>query len=176
MPNLPPFSIMDNAFRSRDESFDGLFFAAVTTTGIFCRPSCPARKPLPGNTVFYATAAEALFAGYRPCQRCKPLASSDDPDWALDLLERVEASPKSRIRDSDLRAEGLDPATVRRRFQARYGLSFQGYQRAKRLAAAFEAIKAGGSLDDAVFDHGYESHSGFRDAFARLFGEAPGRV
>ena len=176
MPELPPFSIMDTAFRGRDESFDGLFFAAVTTTGIFCRPSCPARKPLPGNTVYYATAAEALCAGYRPCQRCKPLASSVDPDWALDLLERVEASPERRIRDSDLRAEGLDPATVRRRFQARYGLSFQAYQRARRLAAAFEAIKAGGSLDDAVFDHGYESHSGFRDAFARLFGEAPGRA
>ena len=176
MPELPPFSIMDTAFRGRDESFDGLFFAAVTTTGIFCRPSCPARKPLPGNTVYYATAAEALLAGYRPCQRCKPLASSADPDWALDLLERVEARPERRIRDSDLRAEGLDPATVRRRFQTRYGLSFQAYQRARRLAAAFEAIKAGGSLDDAVFDHGYESHSGFRDAFARLFGKAPGQA
>ena len=176
MPELPPFSIMDTAFRGRDESFDGLFFAAVTTTGVFCRPSCPARKPLPGNTVFYATAAEALFAGYRPCQRCRPLASTTDPDWAQDLVERVEASPASRIRDADLRAEGLDPATVRRRFQSRFGLSFQAYQRARRLAAAFEAIKAGGSLDDAVFDHGYESHSGFREAFARLFGEAPGRA
>ena len=72
--------------------------------------------------------------------------------------------------------EGLDPATVRRRFQTRFGLSFKAYQRARRLAAAFEAIKAGGSLDDAVFDHGYESHSGFREAFARLFGDAPGRA
>ena len=72
MPELPPFSVMNAAFRERDDTFDGLFFAAVTTTGIFCRPSCPARKPLVGNTVFYATAAEALFAGYRPCQRCRP--------------------------------------------------------------------------------------------------------
>ncbi len=176
MPELPPVTVMDAAFRGRDESFDGLFFAAVTTTGIFCRPSCPARKPLPENTIFYATAAEALFAGYRPCQRCKPLASSSDPQWTLDLVERVEAAPERRIRDADLVTEGLDPATVRRRFQARYGLSFQAYQRARRLAAAFEAIKAGGSLDDAVFDHGYESHSGFRDAFSRLFGDAPGRV
>lgn len=167
---------MDVAFRERDASFDWLFFAAVTTTGIFCRPSCPARKPLPGNVVFYATAAEALFAGYRPCQRCKPLASAADPEWVADLVARVEAEPERRIRDADLRAEGLDPASARRRFQARYGLSFQAYQRARRLAAAFEAIKSGGSLDDAVFDHGYESHSGFREAFARLFGAAPGRV
>jgi AraC family transcriptional regulator of adaptative response/methylated-DNA-[protein]-cysteine methyltransferase len=176
MHELPPFDVMDAAFRARDAAFDDLFFAAVTTTGIFCRPACPARKPLPGNVVFYATAAEALFAGYRPCARCKPLASSADPEWAADLVARVEEAPERRIRDADLRAEGLEPATVRRRFQARYGLSFQAYQRARRLAAAFEAIKAGGSLDDAVFDSGYESHSGFRDAFARLFGDAPGRA
>jgi AraC family transcriptional regulator of adaptative response/methylated-DNA-[protein]-cysteine methyltransferase len=176
MIELPPLPVMDRAFRERDAAFDGLFFAAVTTTGIFCRPSCPARKPLPGNVVFYAKAAEAMFAGYRPCRRCKPLASDADPEWVGELVARVESDPRRRIRDSDLRSEGLDPATARRRFQARFGLSFQAYQRARRLASAFEAIKGGGSIDDAVFDHGYESHSGFRDAFARLFGEAPGRA
>jgi len=174
MPTLPPLSEMQTAFQNRDESYDGLFYAAVTTTGIFCRPSCPARKPAPANVVFYAAASEALFAGYRPCLRCKPLESSADPPWVVSLVERVEADPHERIRDADLRAEGLDPATVRRRFQARFGLSFQAYQRARRLAAAFEAIKEGGTIDDAVFDHGYESHSGFRDAFSRLFGTPPG--
>jgi AraC family transcriptional regulator, regulatory protein of adaptative response / methylated-DNA-[protein]-cysteine methyltransferase len=176
MPELPSPEVMEKAFQCRDESYDGLFYAAVTTTGIFCRPSCSARKPLPGHVVYYATAAEALFAGYRPCERCRPLASTADPEWVADLVARIEAEPGRRIRDGDLRSEGLDPATVRRRFQARYGLSFQAYQRARRLAASFEAIKKGGSLDDAVFDHGYESHAGFRDAFARLFGEAPGRA
>jgi AraC family transcriptional regulator of adaptative response/methylated-DNA-[protein]-cysteine methyltransferase len=173
---LPPLDVMNAAFSDRDSSFDGLFYAAVTTTGIFCRPSCPARKPLPGNVVFYATPAEALFAGYRPCRRCKPLAVAADPEWLGELVERVEADPRKRIRDAELRTEGLDPATVRRRFLLRFGLTFQGYQRARRLAAAFEAIKSGGSLDDAVFDHGYESHSGFREAFVRLFGDAPGRA
>jgi AraC family transcriptional regulator, regulatory protein of adaptative response / methylated-DNA-[protein]-cysteine methyltransferase len=176
MPELPAFETMDAAFRRRDAAFDGLFFAAVTTTGIFCRPSCPARKPLPGNVTYYATAAEALFAGYRPCERCRPLDSSADPEWLPKLVARVEAEPGRRIRDGDLREEGLDPATVRRRFQARYGLTFQAYQRARRLAAAFEAIKRGCSIDEAVFEHGYESHSGFREAFARLFGDPPGRA
>jgi AraC family transcriptional regulator, regulatory protein of adaptative response / methylated-DNA-[protein]-cysteine methyltransferase len=176
MPELPDFEEMDAAFRRRDSDFDGLFFAAVTTTGIFCRPSCPARKPLPGNVKYYATAAEALFAGYRPCERCRPLVAAADPEWLAGLVSRVEAEPGRRIRDDELRAEGLDPATVRRRFKARFGLSFQAYQRARRLAAAFEAIKKGGSIDDAVFDHGYESHSGFREAFARLFGDPPGRA
>jgi AraC family transcriptional regulator, regulatory protein of adaptative response / methylated-DNA-[protein]-cysteine methyltransferase len=176
MPELPSFLDMDAAFRGRDASFDGLFFAAVTTTGIFCRPSCPARKPLPGNVRFYSTAAEALFAGYRPCERCRPLDSDADPEWLARLVARVEAEPGRRVRDGDLRAEGLEPATVRRRFQARFGMTFQAYQRARRLAAAFESIKSGGRIDDAVFDHGYESHSGFRDAFARLFGDPPGRA
>jgi AraC family transcriptional regulator, regulatory protein of adaptative response / methylated-DNA-[protein]-cysteine methyltransferase len=176
MPQLPSFDLMDKAFRERDASFDGLFFAAVTTTGIFCRPSCPARKPLPGNVAYYATAAEALFAGYRPCERCGPLESSADPEWLKRLVARVQAEPGRRVRDGDLRSEGLDPATVRRRFQARYGLTFQAFQRARRLAAAFEAIKKGGSIDEAVFEHGYESHSGFREAFVRLFGGPPGRA
>ncbi|MBL8965660.1 MAG: bifunctional transcriptional activator/DNA repair protein Ada [Spirochaetaceae bacterium] len=174
MPELPPFEEMDRAFRGRDAAYDGVFYAAVSTTGIFCRPSCPARKPLPENLRFYATAAEALFAGFRPCKRCAPLQAAADPPWVATLVARVEADPRLRIRDADLRAEGLDPAAVRRRFQARFGLSFQAYQRARRLAAAFEAIKVGGSIDDAVFDAGYDSHSGFREAFSRLFGAPPG--
>ncbi len=174
--SLPPKDALDTAFFGRDASFDGLFFAAVTTTGIFCRPSCPARKPKPDHVVYYETPAEALFAGYRPCLRCHPLAGQDDPAWLESLVSRIEANPGERIREGDLRALGLEPATVRRRFQARYGLSFQAFQRARRLAAAFEAIKQGGDLDEAILDHGYESHSGFREAFARLFGESPGKT
>jgi AraC family transcriptional regulator, regulatory protein of adaptative response / methylated-DNA-[protein]-cysteine methyltransferase len=176
MTNLPPKEEMERAFLERDASYDGLFYAAVTTTGIFCRPSCPARKPKTENVVYYAAAAEALFAGYRPCLRCHPLNSPSDPAWVGELLKRIDEDPKARIREADLRALGLEPAAVRRWFQARYGLSFQAYARSRRLASAFEAIKKGGSIDDVVFDHGYDSHSGFREAFSRLFGEAPGRA
>lgn len=167
---------MEAAFMSRDGSYDGLFYAAVTTTGIFCRPSCPARKPLPGNVVYYEKAAQALFAGYRPCKRCAPLSSDADPEWVAALVEELEAQPGVRIREAVLRARGLDPATVRRRFLARFGLSFNAYQRARRLASAFEDIRAGSTVDSAVLDHGYDSHSGFREAFARLFGVTPGAV
>lgn len=62
MPNLPPDDELEAAFMNRDQSFDGLFFAAVTTTGIFCRPSCPARRPKPGNVKYYATAAVRAVA------------------------------------------------------------------------------------------------------------------
>jgi AraC family transcriptional regulator of adaptative response/methylated-DNA-[protein]-cysteine methyltransferase len=166
---------MVTAFLGRDASYDGLVYGAVTTTGIFCRPSCPARNPRPENVAFFATAREALVAGYRPCKRCRPLeAAAGAPDWASRLIARVEADPAARIKDADLRAEGLDPAAVRRYFQRTHGMTFQAYCRARRLGDAFVALRAGDSIDEVVFDHGWESHSGFRDAFAKLAGAPPG--
>ncbi|MFZ4615446.1 MAG: bifunctional transcriptional activator/DNA repair enzyme AdaA [Rectinemataceae bacterium] len=176
METGPGKAEMEAAFMTRDATCDGLFYAAVTTTGIFCRPSCPARKPLPGNVVYYEKAAQALFAGYRPCKRCSPLRSDADPGWVGTLVAEIEAQPGLRIREGGLRERGLDPSTVRRRFLARFGLSFMAYQRARRLAAAFEDIRAGSTVDDAVLGHGYDSHSGFREAFGRLFGMTPGAV
>jgi AraC family transcriptional regulator, regulatory protein of adaptative response / methylated-DNA-[protein]-cysteine methyltransferase len=176
MSSTPEIDEMRAAFDRRDVSFDSLFYAGVTTTGVFCRPSCPARKPKPEHVVFYRTAAEALFAGYRPCRRCHPLEASGAPAWVGALVAEIEADPGKRIKEGELRVRGLEPATVRRHFLKAYGLSFNAYQRARRLAAAFEDIKAGSSIDDAVFDHGYESHAGFREAFARLFGAPPGKA
>jgi AraC family transcriptional regulator of adaptative response/methylated-DNA-[protein]-cysteine methyltransferase len=167
---------MERAFLDRDSSYDGLFYAGVATTGIFCRPSCPARKAKPENLVYFATAAEALLSGYRPCLRCHPLSSTSDPAWVGALLKRVDEQPSARLKEAELREMGLEPAAVRRWFQSHYGLSFQAYARSRRLASAFEYIKGGGDIDDAVFDSGYESHSGFREAFSRLFGEPPGRL
>jgi AraC family transcriptional regulator of adaptative response/methylated-DNA-[protein]-cysteine methyltransferase len=69
---LPTAAEMERAFLSRDAAYDGIFFTGVRTTGIFCRPSCPARKPLPANIEYFATVREALFAGDRPCRRCEP--------------------------------------------------------------------------------------------------------
>ncbi|HCM26127.1 MAG: hypothetical protein A2Z99_09325 [Treponema sp. GWB1_62_6] len=172
---LPPRTEMLRAFTERDGSCDGLFFAAVTTTGIFCRPSCPARKPNPENVEFYATAREALFAGFRPCKRCAPMEDAKrTPEWARALIGRVEADPDRRIKDGELRAEGIDPAAARRFFLKEYGLTFQAYCRSRRLGDAFQAMKGGGGIDDAVFDHGWESHSGFREAFGKATGMPPG--
>ena len=101
---------MRRAFLKSDSSYDGVFFAAVKTTDIFCRPSCPARKPLPANVEFFATAREALFAGYRPCQRCHPLDLTDrQPQWVEQLLTKIEAAPTERVTASDLCALGVDP-------------------------------------------------------------------
>jgi AraC family transcriptional regulator, regulatory protein of adaptative response / methylated-DNA-[protein]-cysteine methyltransferase len=165
------------AFLGRDASWDGLFFAAVTSTGIFCRPSCPARRPKPENVRFYDSARDALVAGFRPCRRCNPLeAPGPAPEWAAKLVAAVEDHPTRRLRDADLRAQGLDPAAVRRHFQKTYGMTFQSYSRLRRLGAAFTALSEGRELDEVVFSHGWGSHSGFRDAFAKATGGPPGRV
>ncbi len=174
---LPPIIVMEQAYQTRDESFDGVFFVAVRTTGIFCRPSCPARNPLPQNVEYFATPREALFAGYRPCKRCHPLETNGQlPPWAADLLRDIEANPTYRIKDGDLRERGLEPATVRRFFQKRYGMTFHAYARACRLGKAFEAIRQGARLDDVSLGYGFESFSGFREAFSRIFGQAPGQA
>jgi AraC family transcriptional regulator, regulatory protein of adaptative response / methylated-DNA-[protein]-cysteine methyltransferase len=174
---LPAIREMERAVFARDASYDGLFFLAVRTTGIFCRPSCPARKPRPTNIEYYPTARDAIFAGYRPCRRCRPMdAGGAVPDWIVPLMDRVEHDPDARVTDRDIRAMGIEPARARRYFLARYGMTFHAYCRGRRMNAALREIRRGADLDDVVFDHGYESHSGFREAFARTFGTAPGRA
>ncbi len=174
---LPPRREMERAYLRGDATYDGVFFTAVRTTGIFCRPSCSARKPKPENVDFFGSVKDALCAGYRACLRCRPLdGDADHPAWVQRLIARIEDAPAERLRDADLTGIGLDAARVRRYFASRYGLTFQAYCRARRLAGALDAIKQGGRVDDAVFKAGYESHSGFREAFARVFGATPGNA
>ena len=174
---LPPRSEMERATSARDASYDGLFFLAVKTTGIFCRPSCPAKKPKAENVVFYPSAREALFAGFRPCLRCRPLETDGrPPEWVAGLLSAVEREPGSRLDDRELRRRGLEQTRVRRFFQKEYGMTFHAYRRARRLGGALELIRQGERPEDAGWDAGYESASGFRDAFAKTFGAAPGRA
>ncbi|MGQ0636753.1 MAG: bifunctional transcriptional activator/DNA repair enzyme AdaA [Planctomycetaceae bacterium] len=177
MRRLPTTAEMHRACESRDASFDGLFYVGIRTTGVFCRPSCPARAPKPENRRFYATAKEALFAGFRPCKRCRPLhAAGTPPAWLTRLLQLVEADPARRRPDRALRAQGFDPVRVRRHFVSRFGMTFQAYCRGRRMTTAFQQIRRGRKLDDVALGNGYESHSGFREAFSRTFGAPPARA
>ncbi len=174
---LPSLSEMEKARAARDKSYDGVFYIAVRTTGIFCRPSCPSRASRPENVEFYARAEDAIFAGYRPCKRCRPLhVSGTAPEWIESLIARVDENPGERIPDAEIRAMGIEPARVRRYFQDRFGMTFQAYCRGRRLGSALSALRRGGRIDDTIYDHGFESHSGFRDAFSKLFGAPPGRA
>lgn len=176
-PALPPRDTLEQAFFASDATYDGLFWTGVRTTGIFCRPSCRARKPRPENIEFFATIGQALFAGYRPCLRCRPAeAPGAVPEWAADLVREIDGDPAPRVAAADLRARGLDPARVRRFWLKRFGVTFAGYCRARRLGGALRQLRGGASVDDTVWDSGYASHSGFRDAFAREVGKPPGRA
>lgn len=176
MNRLPPLKEMERALDARDASYDGIFFTAIKTTGVFCRPSCPARAALPENRQFFGSAREAVFAGYRPCKRCRPLATNGrPPEWVARLLGEVEKNPARRLRDADLRAWEIDPARARRYFLKNYGMTFQAYSRGRRMSKALTQIRRGAPLDDVTLGHGYDSHSGFRDAFQRTFGQPPGQ-
>jgi AraC family transcriptional regulator, regulatory protein of adaptative response / methylated-DNA-[protein]-cysteine methyltransferase len=174
MNTIPSVQEMQHAFERKDASYDGIFFLAVRTTGIFCRPSCPARKPLARNVDYFPSAREALFAGYRPCKRCRPLDTNGrPPEWVGRAIAMVNAS-ESRIKDSELQRSGIDPFRIRRYFQKHYGMTFQAYCRARRMGDALNQLRQGATLDDIALGNGYESHSGFRDAFVRTFGRPPG--
>ena len=173
---LPSIIEMERAYKKSDGTYDGIFYLAVRSTGIFCRPSCSARKPLPQNVEYFPSAREAVFAGYRPCKRCRPLeAHGTPPDWVSKLLNIIEGDPTARYNDQFLRSIEIDPARARRYFLKNYGMTFQAYCRGRRLGISFEQIKNGKDLDDVALGHGYESHSGFRDAFVKTFGNPPGK-
>lgn len=174
---LPPHAEMVRAMLERDTAYEGVFFTAVKTTGIFCRPSCTARKPKPENVEFFAHADECMSAGYRACLRCKPLdAAAIAPDWVQQLLDRVDAQPDQRWTDTQLQAEGIEPLTLRRWFKQHFGMTFHAWLRTRRLGMALGGIRQGESIDNAAFDSGYESLSGFRDAFQKSFHITPGRA
>ena len=128
-----------SGLRDRDPAIGGTVFTAVRTTGVFCRPGCPARTPLPANIERYPSARDALFAGFRPCRRCHPLelgSAGEMPSWLRPLVDAVEAEPLHRWTDAHLGERGLEPADVRRWFLARHGITFQAYARARRLGTA----------------------------------------
>ncbi len=166
-----------DALVGKDAAYDGAFFAAVKTTGIFCRTTCTARKPKQENVCFYDTVREAMAAGYRPCKICRPMESADRvPEDITALLRETEADPRFRITEWELKQRGLDPNTLRRWFIRHYGMTFQAYCRMNRINAAFGAIRDGGSVLDAALESGYSSVSGFSAAFDKAIGAAPGKA
>jgi AraC family transcriptional regulator of adaptative response/methylated-DNA-[protein]-cysteine methyltransferase len=175
---LPPRGEMVRAYQSHDTSYDGIFFTAVKTTGVFCRPSCrPPRLPNPENVEFFGTLSEATNAGYRPCKLCTPeQIEGRPPEWVTRLIQTAERDPSLRLKAEDLRAMGISPERTRRWFVENRGMTFTAWLRGLRLAQAHAEIRVGTALDDVALGHGFESHSGFREAFARAFGTPPGRA
>ena len=165
---------MYQALLDKDVSYEGSFIAAVKTTGIFCRPTCTARKPKRENTEFFKNTKEAIQSGYRPCKVCRPLETiGETPDYIKSLLKDVENNPAKKYKDWDLRQRGLEPSKIRRWFLKNHGITFHSYQRMFRINSAFKKIQEGETVSSAAFDSGYESISGFNDTFKSVFGVSP---
>lgn len=165
------------ALVERDGTYDGVFYVGVTTTGVFCRPTCPAKKPTAAHCEFFTTAEAALLASYRPCKRCRPLSHPQQMSPVVQqLVDAIEAEPERRWTNGDLAALSVHSATARRQFQARFGMTFVAYARARRLGMAMQELRAGHPVLDTQLAAGYESASGFRDAFARVMGAPPARA
>ncbi len=166
--------IMYNASFNKNPDFEGVFWMGVKTTGIFCRPTCTARKPKPENVEFFQNTKEAILKGYRPCKICKPLENPDEtPDYIQKILEELRKNPSFKFKDTDLVTRGLEPATVRRWFQKNHGMTFQAFQRMFRLNTAFKKIQQGENIMETAYDSGFESLSGFNESFKTIFGVSP---
>src|SRR5665647_2511288 len=100
-------SEMYQALLNKDVSYEGSFIAAVKITGIFCRPTCTARKPKKENVEFFNTTKEAILSGYRPCKICNPLEMlGETPDYIKDILQEITNNPSTKLKDWDLRSKG----------------------------------------------------------------------
>ena len=130
--------------------------------------------PAPQNVDFFATPSEAVERGYRPCLRCHPMDPNGHPPKLIERLRaEVERAPGGRLTDKELAALAIDPSTARRQFKRHYGMTFQAYHRARRMGLALSQVRQGGRVDEARNGSGFESESGFREAFTRIFGEPP---
>ncbi len=166
--------IMYKAIVEKDTSFEGVFFTAVKTTGIFCRPSCSARKPKIENVEFLRTSKECIQKGYRACKVCRPLNTLHHTPMAFQqIIDELSGNPALKYKDRDLKQKGIEPSQIRRWFLKNHGITFQAYQRMFRINSAFKRIQNGERVTHAAFDAGFESLSGFSDSFKNIFGVSP---
>lgn len=165
---------MFEALLNKDSQFEGLFFAGIKTTGIFCRPSCTAKKPRKENVEYFSSSREALANGYRPCKVCRPLQQIGEvPQEIQKLLQEVDSNPIEKITDWGLNQRGLNPSQVRRWFMKNHEMTFHTYQRLLRINNAFSNIKKGDKVIEAAFDNGFNSLSGFQYSFKKATGINP---
>ena len=157
------------AFMRRDRGWDGRVVGAVKTTGIYCKPSCPARRPRREHVVFYASNEEARAAGFRPCLRCKPDEVGRDREAVTAAVKMIEGAEETPSLAKLATAVGYARHHFQRIFKRDLGVSPAEYARGLRNRRTEQALKANGRVTDAVYDAGYQSPSGFySDAKERL--------
>ncbi|MCA9658331.1 MAG: bifunctional DNA-binding transcriptional regulator/O6-methylguanine-DNA methyltransferase Ada [Myxococcales bacterium] len=162
----------------RDASRDGSFVYAVTTTGVFCRPSCPARRPKPTNVRLFSTPAEARTAGFRACKRCRPEArgeAADDPQRAVILAAcaAIDASESAPSVGELAAAAGVSESTLHRAFKAALGLTPRAFVAARREQRLRGDLADAPSVTAALYDAGFASSAGFYARAKAILGMRP---
>ena len=172
--SLPAEDVLYDALLNKDSSFEGVFFVGVKTTGIFCRPTCTARKPKKENCSFFRTSKEALLYGFRPCKVCEPLQLNGDyPGQIKALIQVINSDPSVRFRAQDLRKRGIQPEKISRWFKKNMNMTFVAYQKSIRIGNAYGQIRMGEQVTGAAFGSGYDSLSGFTESFKKQTGFTP---
>ncbi|MDD7910964.1 trifunctional transcriptional activator/DNA repair protein Ada/methylated-DNA--[protein]-cysteine S-methyltransferase [Pseudovibrio exalbescens] len=175
--DLPDHDTLYQSLLDRNAAFDGRVYVCVSSTGVFCRLTCPARKPKQENCTFFGTVGECIEAGYRACKRCHPLQPMALADPAIAaLLAALDERPNYRWREGDIARMGFDLSTVRRSFKRQFGMTFLEMARQRRLREGFETLAEGGAVIEGQLDAGFDSPSAFRAAFLKLMGKAPGNL
>lgn len=145
----------------KDRRFDGVFITGVHSTGIYCRPSCPARMPLRKNVRFYANCEAAEAAGLRACKRCAPDQQSREEAAVLSAIAAIKSSSKPPSLDRLGALTGYSPAHFQRLFKRATGLSPAAYARALREERVRDALASEASVTDAIYEAGYDAPSRF---------------
>jgi methylphosphotriester-DNA--protein-cysteine methyltransferase len=174
----PARAAMWGAFLARDLRWDGRFVAAVRTTGVFCRPSCTCRRPLPRNVRFFRSPDDAVRAGFRPCKRCRPElaggAAEADRKLAARALGLMRREPGERWTVARLARElAMSPSSFARHFRAGAGTTPARALAALRLERARTLLGRGERVLDVALELGFGSGSALARAWRRRYGMAP---
>ena len=168
-----------DAVAARDRAMDGVFFYAVISTGIYCRPSCPSKRPRRENVVFFRAREAAERAGFRPCKRCKPeAAGSADPNAQLveKVCRYIDAHPGEPVTlDALSRALGISPFYLQRTFKALTGITPRAYADSRRLDSLKAGLREGHSVTRSLYDAGYGSSSRLYERASAQLGMTPSR-
>jgi len=168
-----------DAVAARDRSMDGVFYYAVLSTGIYCRPSCPSKRPRRENVVFFRARAAAEHAGFRACKRCKPeAAGASDPNAQLveKVCRYIETHPDEPVTLEALsRALGMSPFHLQRTFKARTGITPRAYADSRRLDSLKAGLREGHSVTRSLYDAGYGSSCRLYERASSQLGMTPSR-
>lgn len=166
-----------NAVSTRDRAMDGVFYYAVMSTGVYCRPWCPSKRPRRENVVFFRAREAAERAGFRPCKRCKP-DSANQCDPNAQLIERVcryiDTNPDEPVTLEALsRALGVSPFYLQRTFKAITGITPRAYADSRRLNSLKAGLREGHSVTRSLYDAGYGSSSRLYERASSQLGMTP---